>query len=499
MPLNDYEFKLNDNGVILNGDGSIPFVDIKKVVGLDSAPYRETVRDHEGTDGGFFDAEFEKGREVILEGSIFTDSSSVEPYLDSLKENFEPVLSPVPFYFKSTGVDERVIFVKSRGVRFDWEMARRIGITYAQFLMYAEDPRIYDNEILSVAIPFGGPATTGFEFYNVLDTFTRTFSPLWDDAESGETWFKLDSGDSETNYAVNGTQGTITSPTTNTVRGMLIEKTGVLTQHVITQELLTVTPTGNPINMGVVLRFSGTTDYYWIDLQVNTDDTITIRLVKNVGGVLTQVTTAATGQTRSSTIPQIIECVISREPDGATFRSRIRAKTWQVGSAYPAAWQIDTTDTSLTSGDWAGVNARAATGNTNTNPVVAYESYQQILGFAFPLDFGDVVPPSGGTVTTGGNRPTPATLTITGPVVNPRIINSTDSKTLDFEIELVADDTLVIDLRTRRVTLNDTQNRRNALVTPEWFMFNPGVDTFIVFGGGSGTGTLLIEYRNAWR
>jgi len=164
LGLNDYEFQLNDSGVRLNTTSAIPFVDINKVSGLDNAPYRETTRDHEGVDGGFLDAEFEKGRDIILEGVVFGDLTSVEPYLDSLKYNYAPVTSPIPFYYKSSGVTERVIFVKTRGVRFDWDSARRIGTTDIQFLMFAEDPRIYTNVLNNTNISYGGDAGLGLAF-----------------------------------------------------------------------------------------------------------------------------------------------------------------------------------------------------------------------------------------------------------------------------------------------------------------------------------------------
>src|SRR5882672_7106541 len=111
LGLNDYEFQLNDSGVRLNSDSTNPFVDVTKASGLDSAPYRETIRDHEGTDGGFIDAEFEKGRDIILEGTIYGTVANVETYLDSLKANFAPVATPIPFYFKPGSVSERLIFV----------------------------------------------------------------------------------------------------------------------------------------------------------------------------------------------------------------------------------------------------------------------------------------------------------------------------------------------------------------------------------------------------
>jgi hypothetical protein len=283
MVMEDNTFKLNDLGVVLNASPSAPFVDIDKVKGLDSAPYRETFRDHEGVDGGFIDAEFETGRDISLEGVAYCDVNAVETYLDSLKANFAPVTASIPFYYKAAGLGERVIFVKPRGVRYDWESARRTGETPIQFSMYAEDPRIYDNNLISIVIPYGGAATTGFGF-----------------------------------------------------------------------------------NLG------------------------------------------------------------------------------------------------------------------------------------FNLDFGVAIPPFGSFIVNSGNRPTPAIMTIVGPVVNPRIINDTDSKSLNFTITLTGADSLVIDLDRRTVTLNGSTNARNTLTTSDWFYFRPG-NTFIRFGGASGSGNLTIAYRSAWR
>lgn len=284
MALADLTFKLGDAGVILNDDSlSLPFVDIDKVTGLDSPSFRETIRDHEGVDGGFIDAEFEQGREIFLEGTAYCAAGAEETYLDSLKANYAPVQTPIPFYVKAPGVGERVAFVKSRGISYDWDMLRRLGMTRIQFKMYAEDPRLYDNSLQSFQIPFGGEVGTGFGFN---------------------------------------------------------------------------------------------------------------------------------------------------------------------------------------------------------------------LGFNF--GFGTTVLPNGLNVPNQGNRPAPAILTVNGPVTNPRIINDTQSKTLEFAIVLGSLDFLTIDLANRTVVLNGSANRRNTMTTSQWFFLNPG-DNFIRFGGTTGTGTLTVSFRNAWR
>lgn len=161
----DFTFRLGDSGVILNTDSTgLPFFDLTNLAGLDSAPYRETRRDHEGTDGGFMDAEFEKGRDVILNGDIYADGEDMEDYLDLLKADFAPSTTLVPFYFKAPGVDERVIFVKPLGCRYDWDLIRRTGQAKMQLKMFAEDPRIYASSESTANIPFVAGSSLGFGF-----------------------------------------------------------------------------------------------------------------------------------------------------------------------------------------------------------------------------------------------------------------------------------------------------------------------------------------------
>lgn len=161
----DLTFKLGDTGVVLNTDSSgLPFVDVKKVFGLDNAPFRETRRDHEGTDGGFMDAEFERGRDIIIDAEIYSDSSVMEAYLDSLKANYAPSTTLIPLYLKAPGVAERLIYVKPLGCKYDWEDVRRVGIARAQFKMFAEDPRLYSSSETSVNISFAAGSSLGFAF-----------------------------------------------------------------------------------------------------------------------------------------------------------------------------------------------------------------------------------------------------------------------------------------------------------------------------------------------
>lgn len=290
--VNDTTFQLTDNGVVLNDDTlpNVPFIDIETVTGLDSAPFRQTKRDHEGVDGGFMDAEFEMGRDISLSGVVYANNNPMETFLDTLKANWAPSTTLLPLYIFTLETGLRVLFVKPLGCKYDWDALRRTGMTAITFTAYAEDPRIYSGSLLTTVLPMGATVFSGFAF------------PL-----------------------------------------------------------------------------------------------------------------------------------------------------------------------------------------------------------AFPFGFGGVSTTTDGTfIYNVGNRPAPVVMTITGPVINPIIMNDTTSSIMQFGITLSALDTLVIDTQYHTVRLNGTANRRSTLNTPGWFMLQPNPiaslgANFIRFRGAGGTGTLTVAYRASWR
>lgn len=164
MSLTDYTFRLGDAGEVLNEEVSTTFVDITRVIGLDSAQARQTERDWEGNDGGFMDAEFEKGRTVLLQGLVYATHETLEAYLDDLKENWALSRELVPLYFQAPGVVERLVFVKPLGCRYDWDDTRRLAKASIEFTAFAEDPRIYSSELIELPVAINSTSTTGFGF-----------------------------------------------------------------------------------------------------------------------------------------------------------------------------------------------------------------------------------------------------------------------------------------------------------------------------------------------
>lgn len=145
----DYTYQFGDTGVVLNQFTSavVPFIDITSVTGLDNSEFRTSERVREGSDGGFIDAQYENTRAITLGGTIYCPADQVETFADSLKGNFAPAFASSPFYFKHPTVEQRVVFSKSLGCRYNVDNLRRFGQTAVQFMLKAEDPTIYGSQL----------------------------------------------------------------------------------------------------------------------------------------------------------------------------------------------------------------------------------------------------------------------------------------------------------------------------------------------------------------
>jgi hypothetical protein len=166
MPtLNVEEYQFRDDGILLNGDDlALPFVDVTRVEGLDTAPYRTQTKDQEGTDGGFVDAQFETLRTVVLDLDIYADPNALDTYLDDLKENFEPNEDYQPLYWRGDNGD-RVVFGKSQGLKYSKTKQRSWGMQPATITILCGDPRIYSPEIVSSGPIILGTSAVGGRGY----------------------------------------------------------------------------------------------------------------------------------------------------------------------------------------------------------------------------------------------------------------------------------------------------------------------------------------------
>jgi hypothetical protein len=105
-------------------------------------------------------------------------------------------------------------------------------------------------------------------------------------------------------------------------------------------------------------------------LEFTTTNTITATLRERVAGVEAQLATY--------TVP------FSHTP-GTNVRVRfqvtgtaIKARIWQPTGLEPGAWQLSTTDTSVTTSSSVGVRAFAGSGNTNVGPQARFDNFKVV-------------------------------------------------------------------------------------------------------------------------
>jgi hypothetical protein len=105
----------------------------------------------------------------------------------------------------------------------------------------------------------------------------------------------------------------------------------------------------------------------------------------------------------------------------------------------------------------------------------------------YPIDYGVPTVPGVVPVINDGTAPTPPVITLQGPVTRPRVINQTSGDVLEFDIELAANDQLVINVGAGTVTLGGA-TRISTMTTfstpPSAFEIPPGTTT-LAFRGQS--------------
>lgn len=103
-------------------------------------------------------------------------------------------------------------------------------------------------------------------------------------------------------------------------------------------------------------------------------------------------------------------------------------------------------------------------------------------------------------VTNAGWAATYPTITITGPVVNPKVINQSTGAFLLINYSMLQSDTIVLDTDMRTVTLNGNNQRSLLDNTSSWFNLPAGT-TLLSFTATSGTDantTCVVSWRNAY-
>jgi hypothetical protein len=106
-------------------------------------------------------------------------------------------------------------------------------------------------------------------------------------------------------------------------------------------------------------------------------------------------------------------------------------------------------------------------------------------------------PPMAVACTNAGSFETRPTVTITGPITGPAVVNQTTGQAVSFPgMTLAATDVLTVDFTARQAYLNGVF--RTADVSSSWWVLPPGTTTVQVTGTGATGSTMTVAWRDAW-
>jgi len=114
-----------------------------------------------------------------------------------------------------------------------------------------------------------------------------------------------------------------------------------------------------------------------------------------------------------------------------------------------------------------------------------------------PLALPPGAPPMAVSVTNSGSFGTRPTVTITGPITSPAVVNQTTGAAVSFTgMTLSTGDQLLVDLGAKQSYLNGVY--RTADIASSWWELPPGTTTVQVTGTGSTGSTMTVAWRDAW-
>lgn len=114
-----------------------------------------------------------------------------------------------------------------------------------------------------------------------------------------------------------------------------------------------------------------------------------------------------------------------------------------------------------------------------------------------PLTLPAGAPPMSATITNNGSFETRPTITISGPITAPAVVNQTTGQAVSFAaLTLAATDVLVVDLLNEKATLNGVF--RTADLSSSWWVLQPGAATVQATGTAGAGAQMTVAWRDAW-
>lgn len=219
----------------------------------------------------------------------------------------------------------------------------------------------FDVGIAGIRLPVSAIASS------VLDAFGRSVSNGWGSADSGQAW--TTSGGAASDFDVTSSTGRHTNTSANVFRASTLTAGSAEQDYAVDCMLAIGAAAGAEVAHWICARETDTDNHYIARLVLTTGSAVTLQLDKRVAGSVTSLAAAVT--------------IATGHAGGEWYRVRIqalgsviRAKAWLRTDTEPQVWQLQATDTSLTTGSLLGLRSRRETGNTNTNPVFSWDNLE---------------------------------------------------------------------------------------------------------------------------
>lgn len=204
------------------------------------------------------------------------------------------------------------------------------------------------------------------------DAFGRTVASGWGTADNGGAW--TTSGGSASDYSV-GSGSAVQQHNAVNTRHICTLGSGIHDSDVYVTFTIPVTPTGAPIQAGIVSRYVDSSNFYFAGVQVDTTGLYNVFMAKRVAGVNTGIGASIyTLGAPSAGTPIRLRLI--------TSGNNLKLKAWPAGSAEPSQFIMTTEltpDTALPAAGPVGVESILTTGNTNPTPVsITFDDFQVV-------------------------------------------------------------------------------------------------------------------------
>jgi hypothetical protein len=194
--------------------------------------------------------------------------------------------------------------------------------------------------------------TTANADYILVDTFTRTVANGWGSADTGQAYTIVPSSGLAANFSVTTSpfgHGRIQPSVISDEQYALISMLGA-NRDMVSDVFISATPASGTLNMGLTGRYVDVNNEYHTEIQVAVGGAITLRIMKRVGGVATQLSSVATGITLIADTKYTLRFQV--------IGTELKSKLWTSGTPEPGTWTSEVSDATLTTGDFAGVFVR---------------------------------------------------------------------------------------------------------------------------------------------